>query len=256
MLKDLPEVNFKPVEVTLSTEERRIYDKIEEEMLLEMEDGTIKDIGGALGKIIRLKQACFSPELFGGSKKSSKVTELKTLVEELVASGEKAIIFSQWEKACVILKRELAEYNPAYVTGKVKNKLRQEEIRKFNEDDDCHLYIGTIGANREAVNLGVATYVIFTDEGWTPAGHDQAIGRSAAGGLRGAHAKKGTVVTVIVLRAADSYEQYIESMLKKKKNVFDRTVERDAGKNEKIEKVTLNDLRDALKRTKKLKRAA
>jgi SNF2 family DNA or RNA helicase len=195
-----------------------------------------------------LKQACFSPELYGGSPKSSKVEELKQIVEELVASGEKAIIFSQWSKACEIMKRELADYNPAYVTGKIRTKLRHEEQRRFNEDPDCHLYIGTIDANREAINLGIATYVIFTDEGWTPAGNDQAIGRSAAGGLRGASVKKGVKVTVIVMQAEDTYEQNVEALLKKKRAIFDRTVERDGGKIRKIEKVTLNDLRKALSR--------
>lgn len=252
VLKDLPEVITKPVLVTLSPEERRIYDRIEDEMILELDNGTIKNIGGTLPQITRLKQACFSPELFDGSKRSSKINELKTIVAELVDSGEKAIIFSQWEKACQIIKRELSEYNPAYVTGKVKNRDRQEEIRKFNEDPTCHLYIGTIGANREGINLGAATYVIFTDEGWTPAGNDQAIGRSAAGGLRGALAKKGTVVTVIVLQAEDSYEQNVEKLLKRKRAIFDRTVERDAGRNLKIERVTLDDIRKALsKRTQR-----
>lgn len=244
VLKDLPEVITKPVLVTLSAEERKIYNRIEDELILELEDGTIKNIGGTLPKITRLKQACFSPELFDGSKKSSKIEELKLIVAELVASGEKAIIFSQWEKACKIIQRELSEtYDCAYVTGKVKNRDRQEQIRKFNEEPDCPVYIGTIGANREGINLGVATYVIFTDEGWTPAGNDQAIGRSAAGGLRGADAAKGTVVTVIVLQAEDTYEQYVESLLKKKRAIFDRTVERDGGKQLKIERVSLADIK-------------
>lgn len=256
VLKDLPEVVTIPKLVTLSAEERKLYQKIEDELILEMEDGTIANIGGALPQITRLKQACFSPELYGGTKKSSKVEELKLIVKELVESGEKAIIFSQWEKACVILQRELAEWNPAYVTGKIKARARQEEIRKFNEDDDCHIYIGTIGANREAINLGVATYVIFTDEGWTPAGNDQAIGRSAAGGLRGAAQAAGTVVTVIVMQAEDTYEQYVESLLKKKRAVFDRTIERDAGKHRKVAAATMNlgDLRKVLsKRGRKKK---
>lgn len=246
VLKDLPQVVWKPVAVTLSAEERKIYTKIEDELILEMEDGTVKHIGGALPQITRMKQACFSPELFGGSPKSSKVEQLKEIVQELVDSGEKAIIFSQWERACQIIKRELSDFNPAYVTGKIKSRARHEEQRKFNEDPECHLYIGTIDANREAINLGVATYVIFTDEGWTPAGNDQAIGRSAAGGLRGAAQEAGTVVTVIVLQAEDTYEQNVEALLKKKRAIFDRSVERDGGKMRKIEKVTLNDLRNAL----------
>lgn len=246
VLKDMPEVVIKPTVVELSKEERRIYEKIEDELLLEMEDGTVKDIGGALPKITRMKQACFSPELFGGSKKSSKIEELKTIVAELVASGEKAIIFSQWDAACQILKRELSDYRIAYVTGKIKNKDRSEEIRKFQNDDNCQLYIGTIGANREGINLGEATYVIFTDEGWTPAGNDQAIGRSAAGGLRGLSKGKDAVITVIIMRAADSYEQHIEEMLENKRSLTNRMTERDGGAVRNIKKMTLGDLRKSL----------
>jgi SNF2 family DNA or RNA helicase len=240
VLKNLPDVITMPRLVTLGQEERRIYSQIEDELILEMEDGTIENIGGALPKITRMKQACFSPELFGGSAHSSKIEELKIIVAELVASGEKAIIFSQWSKACEIIRRELAEYNPAYVTGKVKNIKRREEIRKFNDDEDCHLYIGTIDANREAINLGVATYVIFTDEGWVPAADDQAIGRSAAGGLRGVHLAKDAKVTVIVLQAEDTYEQNSVVLMKERKRaIVNRTVERDGGKIRKIQKVTL-----------------
>lgn len=248
VLKDLPEVTVVPRLVDLSAEERRIYAQIEDELVLEMADGTVKDIGGALPQITRMKQACFSPELFEGTDKSSKVEELKEIVSELVASGEKAIVFSQWAKAADIVRRELSDYNPAFVTGKVKNRARMEEIRKFNEDDTCHLYIGTIDANREAINLGIATYVIFTDEGWVPAADEQAIGRSAAGGLRGAIHEKGTKVTVIMLQARDTYEQNSVVVMKNKKRaIFDRTVERDGGKERKVQAgYTLEDLRKSL----------
>lgn len=247
VLKDLPEVIPVTRLVTLNAEERRIYNRIEDELVLEMEDGTVKSINGALPQITRLKQACFSPELFEGSKKSSKIEELKEIVAELVASGEKAIIFSQWEKACRIIARELEEYNPAYVTGKVKNRDRAVEIRKFNEDEECHLYIGTIEANREAINLGIATYVIFTDEGWVPAADDQAVGRSAAGGLRGVHLAKDVKVTVINLQAEDTYEQNSVVLMKEgKRAIVNRTVERDGGKDRKVRKLTLNDLKNML----------
>ena len=258
VLKDLPEVIPMTRLVQLSAEERRIYDQIEEEMILEMEDGTIKNIGGALPKITRLKQACFSPELFGGSRKSSKILELREIVSELVASGEKAIIFSQWEKATQIIRRELEDFNPAYVTGKVKNIARRDQIRKFMEDDDCHIYIGTIGSNREAINLGIATYVIFTDEGWVPAADDQAVGRSAAGGLRGAHLGKDVKITVIALQAEDTYEQNAVVKMKEwKRAVGNRTIERDGGKVRNVQKITLKDLKSMLssKGRKKAKKA-
>lgn len=247
VLKDLPKVVVVPRAIELTGEQGRLYDKIQDDFELEQEDGTSKSILGYLPQITRLKQACFSPELYGGSKVSAKLIELKEIVKELTESGEKAIIFSQWSKATRIIERELSEYNPAYVTGEIKSlKKRHAEQDRFKTDPDCKVYIGTIDANREAINLGVATYVIFTDKGWTPAGQDQAIGRSAAGGLRGVDVPKGIKVHVIELRAAETIEEWIEGLLKKKKNIFDRMVERDGGK--KIEKVTVRDIAELVTR--------
>ena len=243
VLKDLPKVVTAARSVELTREARRLYNRIVDEFILELEDGTITNIMGALPQITRLKQACFSPELYGGSRESAKINELKEIVAELVENGEKAIIFSQWSRATRIIQRELEAYNPAYVTGEINLRNRQEEIRRFNRDDDCKLYIGTIDANREAINLGVATYVIFTDKGWTPAGNDQAIGRSAAGGLRGLEAL-ATTVHVIELQAEDTFEQRVEALLNRKRALFDRTIERDGGRQ--IEKITLQNIRDIL----------
>lgn len=247
VLKDLPKVVVVPRLINLNTEQARLYDRIQEDFELEKADGTTSNIMGMLPQITRLKQACFSPELYEGSQESAKIAELKLIVAELVENGEKAIIFSQWSKATRIIQRELAEYNPAYVTGEIsKTKKRQEEIRKFRDDPTCKLYIGTVDANREAINLGVATYVIFTDKGWTPAGMDQAIGRSAAGGLRGLDVPKGVKVHVIELRAEDTIEEWIESLLKRKRNVVDRFADRDGGK--KIERITIKEISEIITR--------
>lgn len=252
----LPEVIYSTRLCGLTPEQRRLYKKIKDEFQLLLDDGSVKSIVGALPQITRLKQACFSPELYGGSKQSAKLIELREIVEELVASGEKAIIFSQWEEACQIIAREFAEYNPAYVTGKVTGYAKVDGVRmtkrsiqedKFNNDDSCKLYIGTIAANQEAITLSAATYVIFTDKAWTPLANDQAIARSAAGGLRGV----GTTVpvNVIELFAEDTFEARIEELLTYKKGLFDRMVEADGGvkdKRKKVEGVTIRELRDLL----------
>lgn len=252
VLKDLPETVEVPRYIQMTTEQERLYTKIQEEFELEVgedEEGNkiTQSILGYLPQITRLRQACFSPELYGGSSESAKILELKNIVRELVDSGEKAIIFSQWSSATRILRRELEEYNPAYVTGEIRKlKDRQEQIKKFREDETCKLYIGTIDANREGINLGSATYVIFTDEGWTPAGQDQAIGRSAAGGLRGVEFPKGTKVHVIYLRVQDSIEEWLVDVLKVKKNISNRMIERDGGKV--VDVVDMGSVRELLKR--------
>lgn len=239
---DLPEVVDLVYTVELSDEQRRLYNTIKNEFLLELEDGTTKEIMGVLPQITRLKQAAFSPELYEGSTKSAKIEKLKEIVEQLVASGEKAIIFSQWTKATRIIRRELAKYNPAYVTGEVTSlRARHEEQARFRTDPDCKLYIGTIAANREGVNLGNATYVIFTDLDWVPAGKDQAVGRSAAGGLRGVHlAGKDLKVHVIEIQAEDTCEEWIQDLLQGKRNLVNRMNERDAGRQ--VRKIEVSDI--------------
>lgn len=225
---DLPEVIYSEQIVPLTPEQRKIYDKIKKEMLLMMDDGTSKSIMHMLTQILRLKQAAFSPELFGGSKKSGKIDQIKEDVAEIVASGEKAIIFSEWATAARILQRELAEYNPAYVDGSVKGRDRQTEEDRFNNDPDCKIYIGTIRANMEAITLNAATYVLFADEEWSPKANEQAEARSAGGGLRGL----GIQVPVNIIRyyAEDTIEQRLAATLKKKTSVFRAFTERDAGR--------------------------
>lgn len=245
VLKDLPTVVEVKKLVTLGPAQRKLYKEISEDLKLRMDSGEIRNIGGALPHIIRMKQACASTELYGGTPHSAKLDQLKEDVAQLVASGEKAIIFSQWSTMTRIIERELIEYNPVYVTGEVRSlKKRKELANEFNHNPDRRLYIGTIDANREAINLGAATYVFFIDEGWTPGGQDQAVGRSAAGGLRGVHLPKGTKVHVVIYRAEKTYEERIEKLLQRKRNISDRLIDRDGGKQ--IEKITLADLRDIL----------
>lgn len=252
----MPEVMYSTRLVTLSPEQRRLYNKIKEEFKLLLDNGEIRNVMGALPQITRLKQACFSPELYGGSKHSAKIDELKEIVAELVASGRKAIIFSQWEEACQIIRRELQQYNPAYVTGEVTGYVRHDGVRlskrtvqedKFNKDDSCKLYIGTIRANQEAITLSAGTDVIFTDKEWTPLANDQATARSAAGGLRGVGVTDN--VNVIELFAEDSFEARIEEILKYKKGLFNRIVEADGGtedKRVKVRAITTHTIRELL----------
>lgn len=243
---DLPEVVYVQRDVEITAEQKRLYNQIVDDLTVEFEDGTKKKIKNPLTRMVRLKQACFSPELYGGSKKSAKIEAIREDVEELVASGHKAIIFSQWSKATKILLREFAEYNPAYVDGQVKGAKRTAQEDKFNFDEDCKLYIGTIGANREAITLGSATYVLFADKDWSPMAMKQAAARSAAGGLRGIHLPKGTKVHIIEYYVKGTIEEWIESVLARKQQIFNSFVEKDGGN--RVFRVTMKDVKTLLRK--------
>lgn len=239
---DLPEVIYVDRYVELTAEQRRLYEQIEDEYLIWVNEEP-RNIVSVLAQITRLKQACFSPELYGGSPHSAKMDELKDIVEELVANGEKAIIFSQWKTATRIIERELAEYNPAYVDGTVSVNERMVQVDRFNNDEDCKLFIGTIGSCREGFSLSAATYVIFTDKGWTPAENQQAAARSAAGGLRGLGTSH---VHIIELKALDTIEQDIDALLERKQRMNTRIVESDNGAP--VERIEVTDITDLIRR--------
>lgn len=219
VLPDLPEMIHSVRDVELTKEQRKLYKSIRDDMKLWMDDGTSKKIVDVLAEITRLKQACFSPELYGGSKVSGKLEELKDIVEELTSEGHKAIVFSQWAKACRIIERELSDYSMAYVDGSVKGSKREKQIRTFQEDQACQLYIGTIGANREGITLTEASYVIFTDLMWTPAYNSQAAARAHRIGQK-------KLVHVLELRAKNTIEEHINEVLEDKQMMNDLMTER------------------------------
>ena len=231
-----------PVELT--SEQWNLYVKLRDEFLLALEDGSVKTVFHALAHITRMKQACVSPELYGGSKHSAKIEKLKEVVDQLVASGEKAIIFSQWSTATRIFQRELEEYNPAYVDGDVLSKNRPAQEDKFNNDPTCKLYIGTIGANQESITLGAATYVIFVDQEWNPYKMHQAFGRSAGGGLRGVWAKDKKIYR-IELRAVNTIEEWIDEVLANKGRLFSSFIEKDGGTM--IKRATVTEIKKLLR---------
>lgn len=241
VMDELPEEIFLEREVELYPEQKALYKEILKEGKLRLANGEMKKVTDYRTVYMRLRQACFSPELYGGTARSAKMDEIKLLVRDLVDANEKAIIFSQWKRATQIIKRELAEYNPAYVDSTVRGRDRKEQEIKFNEDPTCHVYIGTIGANREAISLSAATYVIFADEDWSPQYNDQAKGRSAAGGLRGLGKDK---VTIIRVYARGTVDRKVSELLRTKLNLFNAVVERDSGRRERAG--VLTDLRALL----------
>lgn len=243
VLEGLPEALPIDLPVQLNREQRRIYNKIRDEAMLVLESGDEVNIAFQSTVVMRLKQACFSPELFGGSKHSAKIDELRAYVESLVDSNEKALIFSEWSKATRILQRELKDFNPAYVDGSVTGNKRMAQADLFNNNPDCHLYIGTIGANREAVSLGAATTVIFTDLDPSPQVNAQAAGRSAAGGIRGLGSKVPHV-GIVTMWGEDTYEERVLEDIAFKAGHFNAIVERDGGR--RVTKKKITSLRDLM----------
>jgi SNF2 family DNA or RNA helicase len=242
VIEGLPEALPIEVPIQLNREQRKIYNLIRDKFLLMLDGGEIRNIAQVRSQVTRLNQACWSPELFGGSRHSAKLDELHASVESLTSSGQKIIIGSKWAKATRILQREFAAFDPAYVDGSVSSKRRMEQEDRFNHDDDCRLYIGTIDANKETISLGAATVVIFTDKDWSPQVNQQFWSRSAAGGLRGLEAEVDHVSVISMLAEGTWESNYEHTVAAFKEGMFRALIDNDGGP--KFHKSVMSSLRE------------
>ncbi len=66
--------------------------------------------------VLRLKQICNFDPLTGAS---SKMERLEADLEEVAASGQKAIVFSQWVKTIDVIAERLKRFNPVQYHGRI-----------------------------------------------------------------------------------------------------------------------------------------
>lgn len=170
-----------------------------------------------LAQLLRLRQVTSCPEIVTTKKvKSAKLERLKELLEDLKVSNEKAIIFSNWTSVINPLYQELAEYNPAIITGEIEDRKAEED--KFMNDPSCRIILGTIGAMGTGFTLTAATTVIFMDSPWNQGNKSQAEDRAHRIGTK----KRVNIITLVV---KDSIDEQIEEIVYGKGRMSDLIID-------------------------------
>ncbi len=179
---EMPPITIEDIPFDLSEKERALYDRLKKELLFEVDQYLIEKIERpmviqmTLVKMLVLTELTCSLELLGEDKTSSKLDVLKERLEDILLNGEKVIIFSRFEKMTTILVRELAQYDPLLITGKVTGEDRDEAAQKFQKDDACKLLIST-DAGGEGLNLDAGNIIFHYDLPWSYGKYVQRNGR-------------------------------------------------------------------------------
>ncbi len=212
VLCELPPKMFRDADVELSPEQRQSYQLAEEEGVLRLtEMGDSATIQHVFELVLRLKQICnFDP----ATGESSKFERLSADLEEIAASGRKAIVFSQWVETLETLASRLAPLRPLLYHGRVASKERDGLLDEFRADPRRHVMLLSYGAGGVGLNLQFAPYVFLFDRWWNPAVEDQAINRAHRIGVAGP-------VTVTRFLSLDTIEQRIDQVLREKREIFD-----------------------------------
>jgi SNF2 family DNA or RNA helicase len=198
--------------VDLSPEQRATYEMAENEGILQLSEmGDSATIQHVFELVLRLKQICNFDPVTGAS---SKLERLSADVEEVAASGRKAIIFSQWVTTLKRLATDLAPFNPLEFHGQIPSKQRDGIIQQFREDKSRHVILMSYGAGSVGLNLQFSEYVFLFDRWWNPAVEAQAENRAHRIGAAGP-------VTISRFLALGTIEERIDQVLREKRELFD-----------------------------------
>jgi SNF2 family DNA or RNA helicase len=212
VLKDLPPKLFRDADLELLPEQRESYRLAEEEGVLRLtEMGDAATIQHVFELILRLKQICnFDP----ATGTSAKLERLTADMEEVAASGQKVLVFSQWVETLTTLRKRLARFKPLEYHGNVPAANRDDVLREFHDDPRRQVLLLSYGAGGVGLNLQFASYVFLFDRWWNPAVEDQAINRAHRIGAAGP-------VTVTRFLSPGTIEERIEQILRDKRELFD-----------------------------------
>jgi SNF2 family DNA or RNA helicase len=203
---------FREAEVELCPAQRKSYQMAEEEGVVRLtamgDEATIQHV---FELVLRLKQICnFDPP----TGESSKFERLAADLDEVAASGRKAIVFSQWVSTLETLRLRLAHYHPLAYHGRIPQRHRESVLEEFRHDPTQHVLLLSYGAGGVGLNLQFAEYVFLFDRWWNPAVEDQAINRAHRIGVAGP-------VTVTRFLAVATIEERIDQVLREKREIFE-----------------------------------
>ena len=109
---------------------------------------------------------------------SGKLDDMVHMLSNTLSEGHKILIFSQFVKHLAIVK-ELVESRGlpyCYLDGTTRN--RQEQVDRFQKEDDIKIFLISLKAGGLGLNLTKADYVFLLDPWWNPAVEAQAIDRA------------------------------------------------------------------------------
>jgi len=222
VLKDLPDKTEKIEYVEMSDAQQKIYDEMRAEVLENID--LIVASNNPLSMLLRLRQATGDTSILSSTvHESAKLDRLEELVEEIAQNNRKCLVFSNWTQMTTRILERLKRYKPAYITGEVPNAQRQLEIQKFQTDDSCKVFIGTIGAAGTGITLTAADTVIFVDLPWHRAAFDQCSDRAHRVGQK-------NNVTIIKMMCVGTIDERIDSILLRKGMTADLIVDGKAPK--------------------------
>lgn len=230
--KDLPEKQEMVLFCEMGQEQRKIYEAYRndyrDKILGVVENqGIQKSQLTILQGLMKLRQICDSPAIVKEEERypnvSVKLEELGREITENI-SNHKALVFSQFLGMLALIKEKMKELGVdyEYFDGSSTVIERERAIQRFQNDDNCRVFLISLKAGGVGLNLTAADYVYIVDPWWNPAVEQQAIDRTH---------RIGQTKNIFAYRmiCTDTVEDKILKLQERKRNLAREVITDDEG---------------------------
>ena len=230
--KDLPEKQEMVLFCDMGDEQRKIYEAYRndyrDKILGVVENqGIQKSQLTILQGLMKLRQICDSPAIVKEEERfpnvSVKLEELGREITENI-SNHKALVFSQFLGMLALIKEKMKELGVdyEYFDGSSTINERERAIQRFQNDENCRVFLISLKAGGVGLNLTAADYVYIVDPWWNPAVEQQAIDRTH---------RIGQTKNIFAYRmiCTDTVEDKILKLQERKRNLAREVITDDEG---------------------------
>ena len=213
---DLPEKIYMKRHVALTKEQENLYEQMRKTAIANL-NGKVTSTVTVLTQLMRLQQiTCGHFVADDGTVQTIKNNRLDELMDVLEETENKAIIWAYWQRDVQDIRDAIEKkYGPRSVVdyyGLTPQDERQDNIRRFQNDNECRFLIGTPSTGGYGITLTEANTVIYYSNGYDLEKRLQSEDRAHRIGQ-----KKN--VTYIDLIAEDTVDEKIVKSLRKKINI-------------------------------------
>ena len=168
---DLPSKTFMKREITMTAQQEKIYKAMKKYAMAEL-DGKRLTTSNVMVQLMRLHQiTCGHFTADDGSIQeipNHRVTELMEILSEVEG---KVVIWSNYQKDVdTIMKAIRKKYERDDIVvdyyGLTSMEDRQDNIKKFQEDDNCRFFVGTTQTGGYGITLTAASTMVYFSNGY------------------------------------------------------------------------------------------
>lgn len=223
-LLDLPEKTVITEYVDMNDKQKTFYDNIKEG-IIEQVDKVHMSTSSLLAMVSRLRQATACPSILTSENiPSSKIERADDLARQILQNGDKVVIFSTFKDTLKQLYEQLKDLSPIVCTGDMKDEEINNNINKFQNDNNCKVMLATWQKMGTGITLTAASYAIFLDSPWTSAVFQQAQDR-----IHRIGSKKPVFIYNLVCR--DTIDERVLELVNDKGAMSDYIVDNEINQN-------------------------